>query len=430
MKKIHFVGIGGIGMSALARFYFSNGWKVSGSDLAESDITKALASEGIEINIGHSEANLKNDTERVVFSAAVGSDNPELKKAEKLNIKASTYAETLAELTREYFTIAVSGSHGKGTTTAMLALIMIEAGLDPIVIIGTLLKEFGGSNFRSGGGKYLLIEADEYDRSFLNYRPSVVVITNVDAEHLDVFHDIDGVVGAFNQYVKNLDKDSTAILNKNDINSEKIALGYQGKIIYFDRGDWDLGVPGEFNQINAEAAWQVAKVIGVEKGIAKKALKGYIGAWRRMEEVGPISGYEGAIFYSDYGHHPTEIKATTKALKEKYSERKFLLVYQPHQAKRLEALFSDFIGAFDSVDELVLLPAYEVAGREGVKGKTSDDLARAIEEKNSKSGRVQGVHYLQSFEEALKLIGDQLVVFMGAGDIDKDVRKYFRSKLL
>ena len=149
-----------------------------------------------------------------------------------------------------------------------------------------------------------------------------------------------------------------------------------------------------------------------------------------MEEVGPISGYEGAIFYSDYGHHPTEIKATTKALKEKYSERKFLLVYQPHQAKRLEALFSDFIGAFDSVDELVLLPAYEVAGREGVKGKTSDDLARAIEEKNSKSGRVQGVHYLQSFEEALKLIGDQLVVFMGAGDIDKDVRKYFRSKLL
>ena len=170
MKKIHFVGIGGIGMSALARYYFSEGWGVSGSDLVESEITNNLKKEGIDIKIRHDESHLESDTERVVYSVAVEADNPELQKAKKLNIQTSTYAEALAELTKENFTIAISGSHGKGSTTAMLALIMIEAGLDPTVIIGTRLKEFGGTNFRAGEGKHLLIEADEYDRSFLNYR--------------------------------------------------------------------------------------------------------------------------------------------------------------------------------------------------------------------------------------------------------------------
>ena len=417
-------------MSALARYYFSSGWKVSGSDLAESEITKDLEKEGIEIKIGHDENNFRDDAERVVYSVAVGKDNPELKKAERLGVKTSTYAEALAELTREYFTIAVSGSHGKGTTTAMLALIMIEAGMDPTVIIGTRLKEFGGSNFKSGKSKYLLIEADEYDRSFLNYMPNVAIITNVDAEHLDVFGDIDGVVGAFNQYIKSLSSDSTVIVNKNDRNSEKIILGYKGKVIYFEKGDWDLEVPGEFNQMNAEAAWRAAEVLDIEKETAGRALKKYRGAWRRMEELESTEGYEGAVFYSDYGHHPTEIKATTKAIKEKYPDRKLLLIYQPHQVKRLEALFDDFADAFLNVDELILLPVYEVAGREDVKGKTSEDLANAIMEKNNGRGTEQSVHYLKSFEEALKLIQEQAVVFMGAGDIDKEVRKYFKSKLL
>jgi len=409
-------------MSALARYYFSKDWKVSGSDLAESEITNNLKKEGVDIKIGHGEDYLEDDVERVIYSVAVGNDNKELQKAKKLNIQISTYAEALAELTKENFTIAISGSHGKGSTTAMLSLIMIEAGLDPTVIIGTRLKEFGGTNFRAGGGKYLLIEADEYDRSFLNYSPNIVAVTNVDREHLDVFKDIDGVVGAFNQYIKNLDKDSTVVLNKNDTNSEKIILGYDGKVVYFEKGDWDLQVPGEFNQMNAEAAWQVAKVLGVDKDTAAVALKKYNGAWRRMEEIEPIRGYEDAVFYSDYGHHPTEILATTKAIKEKYPDRELLLVYQPHQVKRLEALFDDFAKAFVNVDELVLLPVYEVAGREGEKGKTSEDLANEIKQ--------QKAHYLQSFDEALQLIKDQVVIFMGAGDIDKEVRQHFKSKLL
>jgi len=430
MKKIHFVGIGGIGTSALARYYFSNGWTISGSDLAESEITRGLAKEGVDIKIGHDGNNLDEDAERVVYSIAVAGDNTELQKARKLNIKTLTYAEALAELTKKYFTIAISGSHGKGTTTGMLALIMIEAGLDPTVIIGTRLKEFGGTNFRAGKGKYLLIEADEYDRSFLNYSPNIAVVTNVDAEHLDVFKDIDGVVGAFNQYIKHLSKDSVLVLNKNDENKERIALGYAGKIIYFNKGEWSLQVPGEFNQSNAEAAWQAAKILGVKKSIAREALKKYRGAWRRMELLEPIEGYDGAVFYSDYGHHPTEIVATTKALKNKYRDKKLLLIYQPHQVKRLEALFNEFVDAFSNVDELVLMPVYEVAGREGNTGKTSKNLRDAINEKNIKSGSGQEVRYLQSLDEALKLIQEQVVIFMGAGDIDKEVRKHFVSKLM
>lgn len=417
-------------MSALARYYFSKEWKVSGSDLAESGVTEDLKREGIKINIGHTEEALPGDAEKVIYSVAVEKDNPELQKAEKLNIKTLTYAEGLAELTKENFTIAVSGSHGKGTTTAMLALIMIEAGLDPTVVIGTKLKEFGGSNFRSGESKYLLIEADEYDRSFLNYRPNIAIVTNVDAEHLDIFGDIDGVVGAFNQYLKNLGKDSAVIVNGNDENTEKIILGCEANIVYFEKGSWDLSVPGEFNKFNAEAAWQAAKLLGVERGVAEVALKKYKGAWRRMEEMEPISGYEKAVFYADYGHHPTEIKVTTKAIKERYPDRKLLLIYQPHQVKRLEALFDEFISAFIDADELVLLPVYEVAGREGETGKTSADLAEAVRDRNSKAGLRQNVHHLQTFEEALKLIQEQVVVFMGAGDIDKEVRKHFHSGLL
>jgi len=431
MKKVHFIGIGGIGISALALYYFSKGWEVSGSDVAESDVTENLKKKGIDINIGHNKEYLKDDTERVIYSVAVKEDNPEIQKAKDLSIKISTYAQALAELTKENFTIAISGSHGKGSTTAMLALIMIEAGLDPTVIIGTRLKEFGGTNFREGKNKYLLIEADEYDRSFLNYSPEIAVITNIDAEHLDIFKNLEGVIETFNKYIKNLKEDSKLILNKSDANSEKAKEGYKGEVVYLEGGNkWNLQVPGEFNQLNAEAAWQVGKILGVDKVIAEKALEKYKGAWRRMEELESKVGYKGAIFFADYGHHPTEIKATTKAVKEEYPNKKLLLIFQPHQAKRLAALFEDFTTAFSHADELVLLPTYEVVGREAEITKTCKDLYKEIEKRNESNKSNQKAYYLQSLDEALKLIQEQVVIFMGAGNIDSEVRKHFKSKLL
>jgi UDP-N-acetylmuramate--alanine ligase len=431
MKKVHCIGIGGIGTSSLARYYLSSGWSVSGSDLIGSEITDDLKRDGVKIFIGHDGKNLDPEAEKVVYSVAVGRKNPEIKKSEKLNIQTLTYAEALAEITRDYFTIAVSGSHGKGSTTALLSLIMIEAGLDPTVIIGTRLKEFGGTNFRSGKSKYLVIEADEYDRSFLNYSPQIVIVTNVDNDHLDVFCDIYGVVDVFNQYLKKLREDSTAVLNKNDKHTDEIIKDCKCKIVYFDdpESQWPLYIPGNFSQLNAEAAWRAAEIVGVDKKTAEQAARKYRGSWRRMEELEPINNYKKAIFFADYGHHPTEIRVTTKAFKDKFKDRKLLLLFQPHQVKRLEALFDEFTTCFENVDELALLPVYEVAGREGEIKKTSEDLAKSIIENNKKRNINQQVHYLQTFRDALKLIQEQVVVFMGAGDIDREVRKYFRSKL-
>lgn len=434
MQKIHFVGIGGIGVSALARYYLSEGWSVTGSDIAESEITKDLEKEGVKIHIGHDEANLNEGTNRVVYSVAVEEKNLELQKARKLNLKTSTYAEALAELTKNYFTIAVAGSHGKGTTTSLLALMMIEAGLDPTVIIGTKLKEFGGKNFRKGRDKYLLIEADEYNYSFLNYSPSIAIVTNTDKEHLDVFKNIDGVITAFNTYLKNLSSDATVIVNAEDQYSEIITESVKAKVIHFNmpngKETWDLQVPGDFNQLNTEAAWQAAKILGIKRSIAEAAAYKYEGAWRRMEEMSPIKNYENATVYSDYAHHPTEIRVTIKAMKDKYPGKLLLVVFQPHQVRRLTASFSDFVSCFEEADELVLLPVYEVAGREVKAGKTSEDLKEAIEKYNESESIRQKVYGLQTFDEALKLIEGQVVIFMGAGSIDGEVRKHFRSKLL
>lgn len=434
MKRIHFIGIGGIGVSALARYYLSKGVEVSGSELVESDITRELEKEGAKVRIGHSDKNLHEGTDFVVYSAAVNGDNPELQKAEKLGITTLTYAEALSELTKSYFTIAVAGTHGKGTTTAMLALMVINAGIDPTVIVGTRLKEFGGSNFRAGSSKYLLIEADEYARSFLNYKPNIAVVTNVDNDHLDIFGDINGVIEAFNQYLKNLPENSLAIVNAQDEYTENIIEGVRSEIVYFDMpaefNSWNLQVPGKFNQLNAEAAWQAAKAIGVKKEVAENAVSQYMGSWRRMEPLAPIKGFENAVVYADYGHHPTEILLTTEAFKEKYPERSIFLIFQPHQVKRLDALFNEFKTCFVNVDELVLLPVYQVAGREERAGKTSEDLAKEVEKYNEENGINQSVSYLQSLDEALKLIDEQVVIFMGAGDIDNEVRKHFRSELL
>ena len=434
MQKIHFVGIGGIGVSALARYYLSEGWSVTGSDIAESEITKNLEKEGVKIHIGHDEANLNEDTNHVVYSVAVEEKNLELQKARKLNLKTSTYAEALAELTKNHFTIAVAGSHGKGTTTSLLALMMIEAGLDPTVIIGTKLKEFGGKNFRKGTGKYLLIEADEYNYSFLNYSPSITIVTNTDKEHLDVFKNIDGVITAFNTYLKNLSSDATVIVNAEDQYSEIITESVKAKVIHFNmpngKETWDLQVPGDFNQLNTEAAWQAAKILGIKRSIAEAAAYKYEGAWRRMEEMSPIRDYDNAVIYSDYAHHPTEIRVTIKAMKDKYPGKRLLVIFQPHQVRRLTASFSDFVSCFEEASELVLLPVYEVAGREVKTGKTSEDLKEAIEKYNESESIRQKVYGLQTFDEALKLIEEQVVIFMGAGSIDGEVRKHFRSKLL
>src|SRR5574343_1304101 len=214
--KIHLIGIGGIGVSALAQYYMSKGHEVSGSDLVASEITAMLKKMGVKVFIGNFAKNIEKDFDLVVYSPAVTLKNPELKKAKQFKIKTQTYPEALGDLTQNYFTIAVAGAHGKSTTTSMIGLILTAAGLDPTVIVGTKLKEFGGSNFRAGKSKLLVIEACEYDSSFLHYSPKIVVVTNVDREHLDFFKTFANVVKAFKKFILKLQKDGVFVFNKDN----------------------------------------------------------------------------------------------------------------------------------------------------------------------------------------------------------------------
>src|SRR3989344_8168224 len=227
-QKAHFIGIGGIGISALARYYASQGWKVTGSDLTESELTRGLRHDGVRIVIGHSAKHIPLDADLVVYSAAVRNENPELQCARKLGIKTQTYAEALGDVTRKYFTFAVCGAHGKSTTTAMLSLILIEAGFDPTVILGTKLREFRNSNFRKGKSEYLVIEADEFNRSFLHYSPQIVVVTNVDKEHLDTYGNLGNVIRTFSQFFKKVPHSGAIVANKKDKNTLRALRSIRG----------------------------------------------------------------------------------------------------------------------------------------------------------------------------------------------------------
>ena len=438
MNKIYFIGIGGIGVSSLARYYLSQGYKVSGSDLVSSEITDSLEKEGIDIFIGQKSKNIRNDLDRVIYSAAVKKDNPELKEARKLKIPSATYAEALGELTKQYITLAISGSHGKSTTTALLSLMMIEAGLDPIVIIGTRLKEFGDSNFRLGKSRYLIIEADEWNNSFHQYKPTIAVITNVDKEHLDTFKNLQGVIKSFNKYLGNIAPQGKVFINAKDKNSLQAIKGISAETFFYNKksfSKWPLQVPGEFNQLNAEAAWQIAESLGVSKKEARTAVKKFNGSWRRMELLLPKPATKlcrRCIYINDYAHHPNEIKAVGKGIKQAYPKKKSVVIFQPHQIERLTNLYSDFKKSFSDFDVVGILPTYEVAGRELKGGKTAKDLFNDLKKKNR-------AYYLQNFEDVLSLIKELrqefkqeklVVIFMGAGDIDQEVRKHFNSKLL
>lgn len=428
-NKVHFIGIGGIGISALARYFLALGWKVSGSDVSASEITAALEKEGALISIGHDETNIPRRTELIIYSAAVKKDNPERKIAKELKIKTLSYAQALGRLTKNYFTIAVSGAHGKSTTTALISLILMRAGLDPTVIIGTKLRELSGLNFRSGRSRYLVLEADEWNRSFHNYFPKIAILTNIDKEHLDTYKNFQGVVAGFKRYLKNLRKDGILIANWGDKALRRLAesVAKRGiKVIFFNHGRFKkhlLGIPGVHNQLNAEAAWIAAKHLAVKRPLVEQVFKNYTGAWRRLEKLNSPFSMSRVTFYTDYAHHPTEIKATIQALREKYPSRELICVFQPHHEGRLEKLFKDFIPAFDGADVVVLTPVYRVSGREYKSGLGSFELAQKIKEKKERT------FYAENLTSVMKIVSRYLdygpvVVFMSAGDLDSQVRRF------
>src|SRR3989344_1018112 len=425
-QKIHFIGIGGIGVSALARFYLHSGTGVSGSDLVSSEITEELKRIGVNIVIGkHARTNIPKGTNLAIYTSATSKDNPERLEAKKRKIKTLSYAEALGEITKKYKTITVSGSHGKSTTTAMAALVLEEGYFDPTVIIGTKLKEFGGSNFRAGKGSYLMLEADEWNKSFLKYSPYIAIVTIIDAEHLDTYKSLKGAQKVFAMFLKKVPKGGMIIANKDNKPLFEVAKKFKKNVIWYSLDDPEaqkirslLRVPGEHNISNALAAYRLGKLLGMPESAILKALGRFSGTWRRFDIRG---SFQGATIIDDYGHQPTEIKATIKAAREKYPFRRIWCVYQPHQYQRLAYLWKDFIQAFDMADTICLLPVYDVAGRETKASKTkvnSEKLSHELLKRGKQS------FHCNSFAEAKKLLSsrikkDDIVLMMGAGDIYK-----------
>jgi len=451
--KIHFIGIGGIGVSALAQYYLTKGNLVSGSDLVSSEITKALKNKGAKIYIGkHKAKNLPKDVNLVIYSPAVQPNNPEFKEAKKRKIKLLGYPEALGELTKKHFTITVSGTHGKSTTTVMIGLLLTKAGFDPSVIVGTKVKEFaphhffgGGSNCRVGKSKYLVIEADEHFASFLNYWPQILVLTNIEREHLDYYKNLRNILKTYKEYINHLPKDGMLVMNGDDKNITKIInlrklKKYIGGTCVFSIKQKEgqklkkvLRVPGEHNIYNALAALAVARVLKIPDKISFKALSEYKGAWRRFEIKKSLVARRRlpVTIISDYAHHPTEVEATLRAAREKWPNKKIWCVFQPHQYQRTFYFFNDFVKGLRQtqdkffIDKIIITDIYDVAGREEKKIRkkiNSRKLVKAINKQNTiYLPKKRIVKYLKK-----NLEGKEIVIIMGAGDIYK-LREQFST---
>ena len=421
--KIYFIGIGGIGVSALAQYYLEQGHEVYGFDLAVSEITDYLKQKGVVFT-----GKVPYGTDLIIHTPAVPSTGALLKNAIANGIKVKSYPEALGELTKEYFTIAVSGTHGKSTTCSMAALILQKAGLDPTVIVGTKLKEFGNTNFKPGKSKYLVIEADEWNFSFLNYWPQIIVLTNIEKEHLDTYKDLNHIVKTYKEYVSHLAEDGVLIVNADDKNISKIKSKdlkprtHNFSIKQKEAQDLKkmLKVPGRYNIYNALAALAVARELGIPDSVSFETLSEYKGSWRRFEQRKANLLKKTFTLISDYGHHPTEVAAALKAAREAYPEKTIWCIFQPHQLQRTYYLFKDFVKAFQQaeIDELIITDIYDVTGRE------SKDIKKKVSSKKLvKQIKKDNVIYLE--KEKIKpylkdiLKGGEIVIVMGAGDIYK-----------
>jgi UDP-N-acetylmuramate--alanine ligase len=353
-------------------------------------------------------------------------------EAKKQKIKIQSYPEALGDITKKYFTVAVSGTHGKSTTTAMLALVMIQGGLDPTVIIGTKLKEFDNTNFRKGNSNYLLIEADEFKAALLNYYPKIAVITNIEEDHLDFYKNLEEIFKTFQSYVVSNVGENILVLNKDDKNTREMEKYAKGKVIGYSvkssKEKIKLSVFGKHNLSNANAVFSVATELKIKKEIALKALSDFQGTWRRFEEKEVIfkNNKKGKII-QDYAHHPTEIKATLEAVTEKYPKKEVILVFQPHQYERTYHLFENFKNVLSrvKVKELILVDIYTVEGRESKK------ILKSVSTKML-SEKVKKSKYLGGIKETADYLNDnlqenQIVIIMGAGDIYK-LEGYIRKR--
>ena len=440
IEKIHFVGIGGIGMSGIAEVLLNLGYKVSGSDLRASDTTERLVSLGAEIGIGHQAENLQN-VDVVVISSAVHDDNPEVVEAKRLHVPVIPRAEMLAELMRMKYGIAIAGTHGKTTTTSMAASILGHAGIDPTIVIGGKLNAIG-TNARLGQGKFLVAEADESDGSFLVLSPTIAVVTNIDADHLDHYSGIEEIKETFVEFINKVPFYGLAVLCLDDPNIRAIlplvkkryltyGLSAQSDIRAthvrhdgfttsfvahykgYRLGEVSFPMPGPHNVLNAMACIAVALELDIPFAAIQEGFARFSGVGRRFQVKGEP---RGIMVVDDYGHHPAEIRATLSAARQGWPERRIVAAFQPHRYTRTHELFADFVTAFYDADVLVLTDVY-AAGEKPIEGATAERLAKELRRHGQKE--VTWIADREKIPEHLAGIvreGD-IVITLGAGNI-------------
>jgi UDP-N-acetylmuramate--alanine ligase len=412
--RIHFIGIGGIGMSALARFFLHEGKLVSGSDRAPSAITDALAAEGATIFTTQVSRNVSPDIQLVVYTEAMSPEQEEMVAARALGVPMVNYFEALGAVANDYYLIAIAGAHGKTTTTAMTVDILEAAGLDPTAIIGSLRSKTG-SNFRAGKSKYAVVEACEYKRDFLHLEPDVLVITNIDYEHVDYYRDLSDVQSAFRSLAEKVPAEGYVIAHVTDPNVAPVVAGLTCQVVDY-RQYIDLTIPltqpGLHNRQNAAAASAAAAVVGVEGAVRDAALAAFAGTWRRFEYKGVVNS---APIYDDYAHHPKEVAAALAGARELYPDKKLLVVFQSHTYSRTHELFADFVTALGKADRVLMLPIY-AAREENVSGVTAESLVGAIGALGTTAEFVPAIEAAVTRVRELST-DDCVVMVMGAGNV-------------
>jgi UDP-N-acetylmuramate--alanine ligase len=440
-KKIHFIGIGGIGMSGLAEYFLKEGHYITGSDLQITAVTERLKKLGAKIFDGHSRENVSDDTELIVYTSALCMSNPELEKARELNIKTIKRAELLGEIVNSKYLIAVSGTHGKTTTTAMIAKLLIDEGLDPLVFIGGNVQFFNGGASRLGRGKYAVVEADEYDRSFLTLRPDIAVITNIDRDHMDIYKNLEEIKEAFKQFISNSKADLKIVYcgDDNNIESvlkafdcEKISYGFDSRNLlrvqqyeiekgyfYFSilnsENAYDnikINLIGKHNVLNSAACFAVSKLLGVDFRKFKQSINDFLPVNRRLQ----LKYDRNCIkIYDDYAHHPAEIKASLEGLREINGSKRIISVFQPHLFSRTKDFYKEFASSLSEADKIVLTEIYP-AREEPIENITSELIFNELLILDA------NVRYFKNKKELIKQLAEivkenDIIVFQGAGDI-------------
>lgn len=462
-KRVHCIGIGGIHVSAVAKLLNSRGVLVSGSDAVENEHVRELRALGIQVAIGHAASNIPEGTGTVVYSDAVPETNPERMEAAARGIEQCHSHQFLGNLFLDARQVVITGTHGKSTTTAMVGTLLIAAGEDPTVVVGTKVPSFSGGNLHIGGSNLLVVEGDEYRSHVLSYHPNVLVITNIEHDHPDVFPNLSAYTDLFRKVMDQIREQGVLIYERDDeharelVESQReslrareirvISVGQESGDVQFSQphvqngrwcsrmrqGDRDLQlavrVPGEMNMRNAALAAAVSWnwTSEIDSTIISGSLGEFPGCWRRFEYV---CDWNGVRIISDYAHHPTEVAETLKAAKAAFPQSRIILCFQPHQHSRTKGLFDAFLLAFDGADVLILAEIYDVPGREAAEDAdvSSEQLLTEIAKRDTVKGITRELVYAKNLTVAERLVRERakegdLVLIMGAGDIDAVARQ-------